>query len=128
MAGFATVDDLIERWRPLGPTEAKRAGALIKDASALIVSQMRQAGRDITDPDLADALKAVTVAVVKRAMIADDGVAATQVSQTAGPYTQAFTYQNPAGDLYLTRTEKGMLGLNRQVFGSIPPVIGWGST
>lgn len=39
--------------------------------------------------------------------------AVTAVQQTAGPYSQSTSYANPQGDLYLTKTERKMLGLGR---------------
>ena len=50
-------------------------------------------------------------AIVKRAMLASDDIAGvTQHSQTAGYYSESFSYSNPDGDLYLTRSEKESLG------------------
>ena len=120
---YAEVSDLEARWRPLTDDEAARASVLLEDASALI----RSLGEvDGTDPDHAGALCAVTCAVVQRAMSASatDAYGVTQQSMTAGPYTQSWSYSNPTGDLYLTKSERKMLGLTGGYIGSIRPMVG----
>ena len=107
-APFASSDDLKDRWPDLSDT--KLAETLLSDASQLI--------RD-TCPGWAHAskatLKAITCAMVKRAMIAgSDNAGLSSTQETAGPYSQTLTYSNPTGDLYLTRTEKQRLGQGRQ--------------
>lgn len=107
---FATVDDLAMRWRPLTEQEKATAYTLLEDASDLIrtTTPRWQKATPTT-------LRRVTVAVVKRAMMADtsslegaSGVVASE-SQTAGPYTRQFSYSNPSGDLFLTKAERRVL-------------------
>lgn len=103
---FAEVSDLESRWHALTADETRKAEALIADASDLIVT---------TCPDWAQAspatLKRITCAVVKRAMLArDEMTGITQGTQTAGSYSESYTYANPSGDLYLTASEKESLG------------------
>lgn len=106
---FATVDDLQARWHELSQAEAKRAGTLLDDASAILRTQCDVS---TTDPGL---LKAVACEMVRRAMTADDTMAgATQSSQTVGPVSQSWTWQNPSGELYLTALEKKTLGIGEQ--------------
>ena len=68
---------------------------------------------DEDDEGQADLLKMVCCNMVIRAMsaMASDSYGATQMSMTAGPYTQSWTYGNPTGDLYVTRQEKKLLGI-----------------
>ena len=113
---YATVPDLEARWRPLTSVEQTRATALLDDASAL-VDDLAPAG----GPSASEAtLKAVVCAMVKRAMNRPaelDGV--TQSQQTSGPFSQGVTYDNPTGDLYLTKQEKVRLGFKKQRAGSV---------
>lgn len=103
---FAAATDLETRWHPLTAAEKTKAEALLFDASDLIVTTCplwRQA--------TAQTLKRITCAVVKRAMLArDDMAGVTQGTQTAGSYSESYTYANPSGDIYLTASEKESLG------------------
>lgn len=117
---FATVDDLVARWRRLDDEESARASTLLADAAAIIEAE----GVDASEPDEATAalLKMVSCEMVKRAMQASPAQpAATQGSVTVGPFSESFTYANPTGDLYLTKAEKRRLGIGGCRIGSIPP-------
>ncbi len=103
---FATVDDLEARWHALTSAEWGKAEALLDDASDLIRS---------TCPLWAEAsattLKRIACAAAKRAMLSgDDTAGITQHTETAGSYSESYSYSNPAGDLYLTASEKTALG------------------
>lgn len=105
---FATVADLEQRWHALTSEESTKAAALLDDAADLI---------RVTCPRWTQATKQtlirVSCAMVRRAMQADaNGTDAgvSQTSQTAGPFSQSFTYSNPTGDLYLTTAEITALG------------------
>lgn len=105
---FASSADLKARWPELSDEQV--AGTLLSDASQLI--------RD-TCPGWAGAapatLKAITCAMVKRALISGtDNAGLSSAQETAGPYSQTMTYANPTGDLYMTRAEKQRLGQGRQ--------------
>lgn len=102
---FATVDDVAARWRELSESEETRCMALLNDASDLIRTtcpNWQAAGQDT--------LRRVCCAVVIRAMQFGDMQGVTQTSQTAGPFTQSWSFGDPAGDLYLTKAEKRSLG------------------
>lgn len=102
---FAAVDDVAARWRTLSESEETRCMALLDDASDLIRTtcpNWHAAGQDT--------LRRVCCAVVIRSMQSGDMQGVTQTSQTAGPFTQSWSYSDPAGDLYLTKQEKRSLG------------------
>ena len=102
---FAVVDDVAARWRELSESEQTRCMALLADASDLIRTtcpSWQAAGQDT--------LRRVCCAVVIRAMQSGDMQGVTQTSQSAGPFTQSWSYSDPAGDLYLTKAEKRSLG------------------
>ena len=102
---FAAVDDVAARWRTLSESEETRCMALLADASDLIRTtcpNWQTAGEGT--------LRRVCCAVVIRAMQSGDMQGVTQTSQTAGPFTQSWSYSDPAGALYLTKQEKRSLG------------------
>jgi len=71
------------------------------------------------DPDeTCDAvMDTVIYAMVQRSMAstADDAMAGVrQRTQTAGSYSENFTFANPSGDLYLTAMEKQALGISKK--------------
>lgn len=108
MEPYATVGELEASWRPLGDGERSRAQALLADASAVVAAELR--GRE---PDPAAASVAVR-SMVRRAMLAPDSQAGLKsASMTAGDYGETWNYANPAGDLYLTSSERRMLGIGR---------------
>lgn len=126
MEPFASPEDLEERWRPLEPSEEARAKALLADATALMMREMAASGVEVDEGDevQAQALKAVCCAVVRRCMGAPiDGPTVSNTSQTAGPFSQSFTYSSPSGDMYLTSGEKRELGVGKARIGSIPARI-----
>nr|DAX99242.1 MAG TPA: hypothetical protein [Caudoviricetes sp.] len=51
------------------------------------------------------------VAYMQRSAASDVPFGATQVSQTAGPYTQSASYKTPTGSLSFTRVHRRRLGL-----------------
>lgn len=126
MDPFASLEDLEVRWRSLSGDEAKRAGALLEDATAMLAGELNKAGVKVEAGDEVQAanLRSVCCAMVRRAMDSCEDGAYSQTSMTAGPYTQSWTPANPNGDMYLTSTEKRTLGLRRQRLGMIHPVIG----
>lgn len=116
---YAVVADLEARWRPLSASEKSVAEVLLSDASALI----RSAAPDVdfrlgSEPPLLeeDVPRMVACAMVKRAMLVSAAGAEGVSSQmnVAGPFTQQKSFSNPSGNLYLTKTEKRMLGASTQ--------------
>ena len=120
---YAEVSDLEARTtRPMSDDERAVASALLDDASAMLTAL---AGPP-EDDDRCALMTMVACNMVQRAMSATDAglFGVTQSTMTAGPYTQSQTYSNPAGDMYLTKTEKRMLGVSQGYIGSIRPMIG----
>ena len=119
---FAVVSDIESRWRELSTDEEARATTLIDDASAMLSALVAV---DETDEEQAELLKMVCCNMVIRAMSASeyDAFGASQMSMTAGPYTQQFTYANPSGDMYLTKMEKRLLGVTTSYIGTIRPMM-----
>lgn len=112
---FATTDDIEARWHtPLTQEERRRAYAALDDTTALITDECTRAGIDIASIPTAT-LRAITCAAVIRKLTTDDDhLGVTNSQQTAGGFSESFTYSNPMGDLYLTSAERKRLGLRRQ--------------
>lgn len=113
---FATVTDLEVRWRHLTPDEATQAVALLGDASVMIRVESPGIDARILAGDLdPDAPLQVVCRMVKRAMQGpEDLVGVTTMQDTAGPFSHSLSFANPAGDLYLSKADRKMLGMSRQ--------------
>ena len=117
--GYANVQDVQARLaRTLSQEEQDVCAVLLEDAAVLI---------DSAAPDAsADAKKTVSCRVVIRTLGdgADLGapVGATQGSVSALGYSQSWTFSNgSAGELYLSKSDKLMLGRGNRI-GSFSPV------
>lgn len=106
---FATVAQLAARY-PVKDVDRERAEQLLADASTIIRSEI-PSSRLTRDKDI---LEMVVCAMVQRSLAASatlgDGLTGvSQSSQTAGPFSQSWTFTNPTGDLYLSKAEKRRL-------------------
>ena len=113
MAAYATVDDLVARWRTLEEAEAATASALLDDAAVMIRAVCPDIEDRIAD-GVIDPLVPLIVScrMVKRAMQAPAGFeGVSQFNQTAGPFAQATQFANPAGDMWLAKADRKLLGV-----------------
>ncbi|KAB8289313.1 phage protein Gp19/Gp15/Gp42 [Bifidobacterium ramosum] len=111
---FAVADDLVKRWRALTPDERETAETLLADASDKIMTDCPR-WRESSEATL----RRVCCAMVKRAMLNRDLAGVTQGTQTANGFTESYSYSNPDGDLYLTKSELRSLGCGVQRMWSI---------
>lgn len=120
---FAEVSDIESRWRTLDSGESDRATALIDDASAMLSALVEKI--DVADENQIHLLNMVCCNMVIRAMSATetDSYGASNMSMTAGAYSQSWTYSNPMGDMYVTKLEKRILGITSGYIGSIRPMM-----
>ena len=120
---FADVSDLEARWHTLDESEAAKAEVLLSDASAILTRLIGEI--DISDTDYMQLLKQVCCSMVIRAMSAteSDSYGVDSMSMTAGPYSQSWNYNNPTGDMYLTKLEKRLLGITTSYIDSIQPMM-----
>ena len=118
---FASVGDLERRWRPLTSEEISVAEALLGDASVMIRSEAPGIDAKILAGELSpDAPLQVACRVVKRAMQGPEDLGGVSTFQdTAGPFSHSMTFANPAGDLYLAKADRRLLGVGRQQAGSV---------
>lgn len=117
--GYATAEDVQHRMvKPLSDGQMDVCAALLDDAGVLI---------DAIAPNASDEAKAtVSCSMVIRAMGSQGDLTvptgATQGSASALGYSQSWTFGNGAtGELYLSRTEKRLLGVGNRI-GSYSPV------
>lgn len=111
MVAYAHVSDLAARWRPLTPEEEARAAILLEDASVRVDAVFPP-----SDPPTEAQLmvrKIVVCEMVKRAMSAPGGIGVSSVQQGAGPYQETLQFTNPTGDLYLSKSDRILLGGGR---------------
>lgn len=116
---YATAEDVQRRMvKPLSDDQMDVCAALLDDAGVLI---------DAIAPNASDEAKAtVSCSMVIRAMGSQSDLTvptgATQGSASALGYSQSWTFGNGAtGELYLSRTEKRLLGVGNRI-GSYSPV------
>lgn len=110
---YATVQDLVARWRALNAEETTLATTALSDASVQLRRDVPDLSARIlaaTDTDLVETAKQVVCAMVRRAMdVPDGGFGATAKQETQGPFSRSLSYSNPMGDLYTTKAERRRL-------------------
>src|SRR5690625_4043707 len=127
MAPFATIDDLINLWRPVTTEEQLRAESLLPVVSNRLRQEADNVGKDIdqmiADSDVyKDVVKSVTVDIVARTlMTATDQEPMTQMSQSALGYSVQGSFLVPGGGIFIKRDELKALGLRKQRMGVIEP-------
>lgn len=121
MLPYATVEDYEDRYGQV--EDPLRLGTLLEDATALISGL---AGVQCERPDCAmeARLRSVCCSVVHRSLSAGDLAGMSNYSQTGVGYSASVTVSNPAGDMYLTATEKRLLGIGRARVGQTDPLGG----
>lgn len=121
MTGFtlATARDYADRYGPQDAAETAAIDAHLARASRIVRDEFAREGFDITVLIQAGKVQADTaadvvcdmVAYMQRSAAGDTPFGATQVSQTAGPYTQSASYKTPTGSMSFTRVHRRRLGL-----------------
>ena len=114
---YANISDIEARWRVLSTDEAARANALLEDAATILDGL---ADTEKIEPNL---LCQVSCNMVIRAMSTQDLFGASSSTITAGAYSQTVSYAVPSGDLYLTKTERRLLGVSTGYIGTIPAKV-----
>jgi hypothetical protein len=119
---YATSSDVSNRYGDIAEADAQRVETLLDDASAIIRSLGGKASSALSD-DEAAVYRSICCAMVHRVMISPAWAAlgVTQHSQTAGAFSESYSFGNPNGDLYLTKSEKKTLGLAKSRIGTIAP-------
>lgn len=125
MINFATIDDVMELWRPITDSERQKIEALLPVVSNSLRYEADKVGKDLDKmieekPILADVVKSVTVDVAARTiMTSTDTEPMTQMSQSAGGYSMSGTFLVPGGGLFIKKSELARIGLRRQRLGAV---------
>ena len=125
MPAFATVEDIINLWRPMTSAEITRAEALLPVVSDTLREEAKRVGKDLDkmveeSPTYANVVKSVVVDVIARTLLTStEDEPMTQVSQSALGYSWSGTYLVPGGGIFIKKTELAKLGLRRQRYGVI---------
>lgn len=125
MTNYATIEDLINLWRPMTADEQLRAEALIPIVCNSLRAEADKVGKDLDamleeKPWLVDVAKSVVVDVVARTlMTSTDSEPMTQMSQSALGYSVSGSFLVPGGGLFIKKSELARLGLRRQKYGVI---------
>lgn len=125
MSDYATIQDVVDLFRPLTTDETTKAQKLISVVSASLRAEARKAGKDLDeliamDRDLVAVAKSVTVdAVARTLMTSTNQEPATQFSESALGYSVSGTFLVPGGGLFIKKSELARLGLKRQKVGVI---------
>ena len=129
MSDFATVQDVIDLWRPLSQDEQTKTAKLIPLVCDGLRVEANKVGKDLdsmvsASTQLASVAKEVTVDVVARILRqSTDGDPMTQESQAANGYSWSGTYAIPGGGMAnaIMKNDLKRLGLRVQRYG----VIDW---
>ena len=116
---YATLEDIESGFRTLTTEEETACTALLEEAAIIIDSMARNAP--------VDAKKVVSCRMIRRVIAGMSSqsvpMGAIQGTVTAGPYSQTWNYGSGAssGELYLSKTDKLMLGIGDKL-GSRSPL------
>ena len=125
MNSFATVQDLIDLWRPLTNEETERAEQLLPIISDVLRQYAFNYGQELDGmiakgQVLEAVVKSVTVDVVARTLLTStEDEPMTQYSQSALGYSVSGSYLIPGGGLFIKDSELRRLGLKKQKYGVI---------
>ena len=126
MENFATVQDIIDLWRPLkNNDETTRAESLLEVVSDSLREEAKKVGRDldlmvVERPSYANVVKSVVVDIVARTlMTSTDQEPMTQTTESALGYSWSGSFLVPGGGLFIKKTELARLGLRKQRYGVI---------
>lgn len=127
MSDYATVQDVIDLWRPLSQDEQTRTAKLIPLICDELRVEAQKVGKNLDnmvslDTQLASVAKTVTVDVVSRVLRqSTDGDPMTQESQAANGYSWSGTYAIPGGGIAnaIMKNDLKRLGLRVQRYGVI---------
>lgn len=111
---FATLADLEARWHPIEPSLTRKAQTALDDATVMLLDELDRGGVSVANIRPATLTATVCAMVIRKLTTDDDHLGVTNSQQTAGGFSESFTYSNPMGDLYLTTAERKRLGLRRQ--------------
>ena len=124
---YATVDDYVARKDPEGELseyELSLVETLLEDAATMLDGMVPLI--DISDQHQRDVLRIVSCNMVSRSMepVTAQLSGIDQMSYTMGPFSQSAHFANSSGDMYLSASDKRMLGISGVRIGAIRARVG----
>lgn len=125
MTDFATIQDIVDLWRPMTPDETIRATALLPVVSDNLRVEADKVGKDLDkmvaeNEIYANVVKSVVVDIVARTlMTSTNQEPMTQMSESALGYSFQGSFLVPGGGLFIKKSELSRLGLRKQRYGVI---------
>lgn len=119
---FATVQDIVNRYKPLTNDEMTKAEVLVADVSSALRIKAKECNKDLDvlmaeDEDYANVVRMVTCDIVIRRLDQDSSSNSynlQQESQSALGYTWSGTYVNTGGGTSILDKDLKKLGLRKQ--------------
>lgn len=125
---YAAVEDLEARRSPSLPpmTDADKAYAetLLGDAAAYL-DQLLGIGEEEPEPSKLEALKVVSCNMVLRLMASSQTDNLESVSQSIGSASASLHFAVPEASMYLTKSDRALLGVSRGRYQAIRPEGAW---
>ena len=122
---YATVQDVIDLWKPLSESEKEKVESMIPLVCSSLRVEANKVNKDLDvmiqdDEDLANVARSVVIDIISRTIKAEDSnPLLSQESQSALGYTWSGTYANTGGGLSILNKDLKRLGLKRQRYGVI---------
>ena len=111
---FATVSDYVAKYGPVDDTSVLQVW--LDDATTYMTAQL---GDRVASIDAA-VLRCVCRDMTHRAYDnGTPGIPVKSYTQMASSFSETYTYANPSGDFYLTKSERKMLGLGGSTVGFV---------
>lgn len=126
MSAFATSKDYILRYGTVD--DEAQLECLLDDASnflkALYLKEWGTEYEKHVHPMFDINACAVSCAIVSRSLDVPAGMqGVSQASQGADSYSASYTFANPTGDFYISKSDRQRLGLGGMKIGTIAPLI-----
>jgi hypothetical protein len=126
MSAFATKEDYINRYGVV--LDEVKLECLLEDASnylsALYLQEFGSEYKEGEHPMFDKNACAVTCGIVSRSLNVPVGMeGVSQASQGADSYSASYTFANPTGDFYLTKSDKQRLGIGGGRVFTIAPMV-----
>ena len=125
MTDFATIQDIVDLWRPMTPDETIRATALLPVVSDNLRVEADKVGKDLDEmvadnETYAKVVKTVVGDIIARTlMTSTNQEPMTQMSESALGYSFQGSFLVPGGGLFIKKSELARLGLRKQRYGVI---------
>ena len=116
---YATIEQVEAGFRELDADEREVCSALLDEAAVMIDAAAKDAGEEVK--------RVVSCRMVRRVIGSTDTdlapIGTTQGTVSAGGYSQTWTVGGTTGELYLSKTEKTLLGVGNRI-GARSPLEG----